>query len=128
MIRDHLTQDLTNSIPRSISLNLNRIFWVKIPKNRSLSKVFHRYIKAFLAARVRKSVLELTFAKLVFGKSDFLDLVDFDFLDLADFAAVDRFSKLPPTPSLSALLAALGASSFSAWVIWVSSSVDSLVV
>ncbi len=60
-------------------------------------------MKAFLALRVRKSVSDLTFAKLAFGKSDFLDLVDFDFLDLADFAAVDRFSKLLPTPPLPVL-------------------------
>ncbi len=65
-------------------------------------------MKAFLASVVRKSVPKLTFAKLVFGKSDFLDL--FDFLDLADFAAVDRFSKLPPTPPLTTLLVALGVS------------------
>ncbi len=63
-----------------------------------------------MALGVRNSVPELTLAKLAFGKSDFLDLVDFDFLDLADFAAVDRFSKLPPTPSLPAPPAALGAS------------------
>ncbi len=55
-------------------------------------------MKVFLALGVRKSVLELTLAKSAYGKSDFLDLVDFDFLDLADFAAVDRFSKFLPTP------------------------------
>ncbi len=59
-------------------------------------------MKAFLASEVRKSVPELTFAKLAFGKSDFLNLVDF--LDLTNFATVDRFSKLPPTPPLPALV------------------------
>lgn len=40
-------------------------------------------MKAYLVSRVRKSVSEkLAFAKFAFGKSDFLDLVDFDFLDL----------------------------------------------
>ncbi len=67
-------------------------------------------MKAFLASRIRKSVPELTLAKLDFGKSDFLDLVDFDFLDLADFAAVDGFSKLLPTPPSLAPPAALGVS------------------
>ncbi len=64
-------------------------------------------MKAFLASKIRKSVSEeLTFAKLAFGKSDFLNLVDFDFLDLADFIAVDRFSKFPPIPPLPALAGA----------------------
>ncbi len=49
-------------------------------------------MKAFLASRVRKTVLEeLTFAKLALDKSDFLYLVDFSFLDLVEFAIVDRF-------------------------------------
>ncbi len=46
-----------------------------------------------MALEVRKSVLEeLTFAKLAFSKSDFLDLVN--------FAMVDRFSIFlsPSTP------------------------------
>ncbi len=60
-------------------------------------KAFCRCIKVFLALGVRKSVLELILAKLAFGKSDFLNLVDFYFLDLADFAIVDRFSKFLPT-------------------------------
>ncbi len=50
-------------------------------------------MKAFLALGVRKPVLEeLTFAKLTFSKSDFLDLVN--------FAMVDRFSilLLPSAP------------------------------
>ncbi len=67
-------------------------------------------MKAFLTLGVRKSVPKLTFAKLAFDKFDFLHLVNFDFLDLADFAAVDRFSKLPPTPPPLALLVALGTS------------------
>ncbi len=66
--------------------------------------------EAFLAPGVRKSVPELSFAKLAFGKSDFLDLIDFDFLDLAKFAMVDRFLILPLTPSPSTLPAALGTS------------------
>ncbi len=85
-------------------------------------------MKAFLALGVRNSVPELTLVKLAFGKSDFLDLVNFDFLDLADFAAVDRFSKLPSTPPPSAPPAALGASSFSAWMLRVSFPVDLFVV
>ncbi len=60
-------------------------------------------MKVSLAPGVRKSVPEL-----VFAKSDFLDLVSFDFFDLADFTAVDRFSKLPPTPPPSAPLAVAG--------------------
>ncbi len=44
-------------------------------------------MKVFLALGIRKSVPEeLTFAKLAFGKSDFLDLVN--------FITVDRFSIL----------------------------------
>ena len=62
-------------------------------------------MKAFLAPKIRKSVLEF-----VFSKSDLLGLVDFDFLNLAKFATVDRFSILPPTPPPSALSAAPGAS------------------
>ncbi len=68
-------------------------------------------MKAFLASGIRKPIPELTFAKLAFSKSDFLDLVDFDFLDLADFAAVDRFSKLPSIPPLPALLLLLAGAS-----------------
>ena len=60
-------------------------------------------MKAFLALRVRKSVPVLTFIKLTFGKSDFLDSTNFGFLDLANFATVDRFSKLPSTSPLPAL-------------------------
>ncbi len=77
-------------------------------------KIFHKCIKAFLAMKVKKSVPKLTFAKLAFSKSNFLDLVNFgflnlvksDFLDLAKFAMVDRFLILPPTslPSVSAIL------------------------
>ncbi len=63
-------------------------------------KAFHMCMKAFLALGVRKSVPEeLTFAKLTFGKSDLLNLVN--------FAVVDRFSILLPP---SAPLAAPGAS------------------
>ncbi len=61
---------------------------------------------------------KLTFAKLAFGKCDFLDLVYFDllnlvksdFLDLAKFAIVDRFLILPPIFALSALPAIFGIS------------------
>ncbi len=60
-------------------------------------------MKVFFSSGIRKSVPELAFAKLAFGKSDLLDLVDFDFLDLAKFATVDRFLILLPTPPLSAL-------------------------
>ncbi len=56
-------------------------------------------MKVFLASGVRKSIPKLTLAELAFGKSEFLNLVNFDFLDLADFAAVDRFSKFSPFPS-----------------------------
>ncbi len=52
-------------------------------------KAFRRCMKAFLVSRVRNSIPEeLTFAKLAFGKSDFLDLVN--------FATVNRFSILLP--------------------------------
>ncbi len=68
-------------------------------------------MKASLAPGVRKSIPELAFAK-----SDFLDLVSFGFLDLADFTAINRFSKLPPTPLLPAPPAAPSPSWFSAWV------------
>ncbi len=54
-------------------------------------------MKTFFVLRVRKFVPKLSFAKLTFGKSDFLDLVDYDFLDLAKFATVNRFLILPPT-------------------------------
>ncbi len=64
-------------------------------------------MKAFLALKIRKSVSELTFTKLVLSKSDFLELVDFDFLDLVDFATIDRFSKLLSTQSLPAPLLSL---------------------
>ncbi len=63
-------------------------------------KAFRRSMKAFLALVVRKSVPELTFTKLTFGKSDFLDLVNFDFLNLAKFIIVDRFLILPSTQLL----------------------------
>ena len=61
-------------------------------------------MKAFLALKIRKSVLELTFA---FGKFNILGLVNFDFFDLAKFTTVDRFlillstllSSVPPTAS-----------------------------
>ena len=54
-------------------------------------------MKVFLASGIRKSVPEeLVFVKLAFGKSDFLDLVDFDFLYLTEFATVDKFLILPP--------------------------------
>ncbi len=76
-------------------------------------------MKAFLAPRIRKSVLELASTKLAF---------DFDFLDLAEFVTVDRFLILPSTPPPSAPPAALGASCFSVYVLWVSFPVDSLVV
>ena len=55
-------------------------------------------MKASLALKVRKSIPR----EFAFAKSDFLGLVSFGFLDLADFAAVDRFSKLSPTPLLLA--------------------------
>lgn len=66
----------------------------------ALVKIFCRYIKVFLALKVRNSVFKkLIFIKLVFNKSDFLDLVNFDFFDfvksnfinLAKFAIDDRF-------------------------------------
>ncbi len=70
-------------------------------------------MKAFLALGVRKSVSEeLTFIKLAFSKSDFLDLVDFGFLDLAKFAIVDRFLILLPTLPLFALVVLLNTSWF----------------
>ncbi len=53
----------------------------------ALVKAFRRYIKAFLASRVRKSVPE----ELTFTKSDFLGLVN--------FVAVDRFLILPSPPA-----------------------------
>ncbi len=58
-------------------------------------------MKAFLASRIRKSVLKkLVFAKFwAFTKFDFLGLVNFSFLDLADFAMVDRFLTFLPTLS-----------------------------
>lgn len=60
-------------------------------------------MKNFLTSRVRKSILKkLTFTKLVFNKSDLLDLVKSDFLDLnkidflnkAKFIMVTSFSIL----------------------------------
>ena len=48
-------------------------------------------MKIFLAPKIRKSLLE----KLIFVKSDFLDLVNFDFLDIAHFAIIDRFLIFP---------------------------------
>ncbi len=81
-------------------------------------KAFCRYIKVFLASRVRKSIPELISAKLVFDNSDFLDLINFsflnlvksDFLDLAKFATVDRFLILLLTLSPSATEVPLGTS------------------
>ncbi len=60
-------------------------------------------MKVFLALRVRKSILELTFTKSAFGKSDFLDLVNFYFLDLVKFSMVDRFLILLPIPLTATL-------------------------
>ncbi len=85
-------------------------------------------MKAFLALIVRKSVPELTFTKLAFGKSDFLDLVDFDFWDLAKFAMVDRFSIFLPTLPQSTLPVGLDLSCFLAWVLLVSSLVGLSVI
>lgn len=79
-------------------------FISKCPRMKALSKAFYRCIKAFLAPKVRKSVLE----KLVFVKSEFL--VNFIFLDLPNFVLFDRFSILPSTLPPSAPLALLGAS------------------
>ena len=71
----------------------------------TLIKTFCRCIKIFLALGIKKSVSKkLTFAKLVFGKFDFLDLVNFDFLDLVKFVMVDKFLILLPTLLLLALL------------------------
>ena len=64
-------------------------------------------MKAFLAPKVRKSVLKLAF---VFSKYDFLGLVDFDFLDLAKFTTIDKFLILPPILLPSASLVVFGAS------------------
>ena len=64
-------------------------------------------MKAFLAPKVRKSDLKLAF---VFGKSDFLGLINFDFLALAKFTIVDKFLILLPILLLSALLLALSTS------------------
>ena len=75
-----------------------------MPKNQSLSKSFYKYIKAFLALEVRKSILKLIFIKLAFGKSDFLDLIKSAFLDLAKFAIINRFLILLSTPLLSTLI------------------------
>ncbi len=75
-------------------------FGSKYLRIRVLVKAFYRYIKTFIVSKIRKSILELTFIKLALGKSNFLNLVNFDFFDLADFAAVDRFSKLLPTQLL----------------------------
>ena len=63
-------------------------------------------MKAFLAPRERKSVLEEAFTKF-FDKFDYLDLVKSDFLHLAKFVTVDRFliflsissSPIPPVSS-----------------------------
>ncbi len=75
-------------------------------------------MKAFLASGVRKSAPEeLIFEKLAFGKSDFMDLVN--------FVTVDRFSILLP---LSAPPAVLNTSWFSALVLRFSSLVDLLVI
>ena len=68
----------------------------------ALIKAFYRCMKAFLALKVRKFVLELTFANLAFNKSDFLDLVD--------FAMVDKFLIFLLTSLLSALAVPLGTS------------------
>ena len=77
-----------------------------MPKIRALVKVFHKYIKAFLAPKIRKSVLK----ELAFIKSDFLGLANFGFLDLANFVAVDRFSKLVPILPPSGLVVPRGIS------------------
>ncbi len=60
-------------------------------------KAFRRCMKAFLASRIRKSVLKLTFIKLAFDKSDILDLVNFNFLDLAEFVIGNKVLILPST-------------------------------
>ncbi len=59
-------------------------------------------MKDFLALGIRKSVTELTLAKLAFDESDFLDLIDFDFLDFTKLTIVDRFLIILPTPPPSA--------------------------
>ncbi len=75
--------------PEALVLILIWHFRTKCLRIGALVKAFHRCIKAFLASGIRKSVLEeLTFAKLAFGKSDFLNLVN--------FAMVDGFSILLP--------------------------------
>ena len=71
-------------------------------------------MKAFLALKVRKSILKLAF---IFDKSDFLGLINFDFLDLAKFITIDGFLILLSIPSLLAPPAATGASRFSAWML-----------
>ena len=70
-------------------------------------KAFYKYMKAFLTPKIRKSVPELAF---VFGKSDFLDLVNFDFLNLAKFITIDKFSIFLSTLFPSALPAVLNTS------------------
>lgn len=62
-------------------------------RSRVLVQVFHRWMKAFLAIGVKKSVLkEVAFAKSHFLAFVFLNLVRFKFLDLANFVIVNRFS------------------------------------
>ena len=68
-------------------------------------------MKAFFTLEVRKSVSELAF---IFGKSDFLGLIDFDFLNLAKFITVDKFLLFLLISSPSVLLAAPGVSWFPA--------------
>lgn len=60
--------------------------------------------KSFFGFESKKSVPELTFAKLTFDKSDLLDLVK--------FITVDRFLILPPIPPLPIPAILLDISSF----------------
>lgn len=72
----------------------------------TLVMAFYRYIRAFLASKLRKSVLD----KLSIVNSKFfvfLDLVLFDFLDLAKFIITNRFSIPLPILLLLVLILAL---------------------
>lgn len=56
-------------------------FESKFLKIKALVKAFCKFIKTFLVSEVRKSAS----SKLIFAKSDFLDLAKFVFLNLAKF-------------------------------------------
>lgn len=70
-----------------------------------MGKTFYRYVKAFLALEVRKSVPE----SLAFVKFDFLAFTKIKLLDLVTFIMFDRFSifLLIPIPLPISLLPAL---------------------